>query len=330
MKTSDVDLENGTLCGVLRQIRYDINNIDLDNPPLIGVWSCEISPSSTKKILSFIKEFITPYDPHLFVHIKRLQKVEHINNSSEPKLKCILCSEDFVPSEEKLRNLIDLNLDFRYDFINVQKVYIPKDAPPTKEVGIDWSSKYWPMAWKGNPNHQFLKSVVIDINEEKRMIQKVLSEIEKPKGIINPSVTIIAKRVGLNYEILSITKGKSHGHPLEHSIMLGIKDIAEVERKRRACISGEALNKNENNYLCHNLVVFTSIEPCVMCCMALLHSRIGKLVYMKEASTGALGSNYQLGDREGLNWKFEIWKWLGKENDILDEFIQNIDLDVNF
>ena len=37
-----------------------------------------------------------------------------------------------------------------------------------------------------------------------------------------------------------------------------------------------------------------------MCCMALVHSRIGRIIYLKpEKSSGGLESHYQLGDRDG-------------------------------
>ena len=51
-----------------------------------------------------------------------------------------------------------------------------------------------------------------------------------------------------------------------------------------------------------------------MCSMALVHSRIARIIYLEDSPmSGGLLSNYQLGDRNDLNWKHEIWKWIGRE-----------------
>ena len=54
---------------------------------------------------------------------------------------------------------------------------VPQNAPPTKELTQQWSNGYWPITWKGNPNHQFLNSVEIDIEQEKQMINTLLDSL---------------------------------------------------------------------------------------------------------------------------------------------------------
>ena len=82
-------------------------------------------------------------------------------------------------------------------------------------------------------------------------------------------------------------------------------------------------------YLCTGLEVYVTHEPCVMCSMALLHSRISRCVFGKRRPmTGGLAadlaepgvcisknqsqtkfSNYGLFWRTELNWKFLCWQW---------------------
>ena len=101
---------------------------------------------------------------------------------------------------------------------------------------------------------------------------------------------------------------------------------------------------SSNGYLCLDLLVFTTHEPCMMCSMALVHSRIGGLIFRRAMKqTGGIlaerttnrqrghlkyratwdpqhwrdetdGSNdlslkYGLFWRDDLNWRFLAWQW---------------------
>lgn len=102
---------------------------------------------------------------------------------------------------------------------------------------------------------------------------------------------------------------------------------------------------SSNGYLCLDLLVFTTHEPCVMCCMALVHSRVGSVVFRRAMkTTGSLlaeratrrqcghdkfrntpdakvinsrsngnmtndGLKHGLFWREDLNWRFLSWQW---------------------
>lgn len=309
-KGPSVDLRNGIIGGVLKQIRLPDSEVsDPDNPDLITVWTCDIVPSQVKMMIKLTAETVTPQDEMPLTHVKRLNKIE---GQEKVVIRTILSSQQFLTTEEEVSIFLKTNLAQDLDF-NIQTIDLPRYLPPTKDIALDWSKKYWPMAWRGSPNHQFLQTVNIDVTAEQKMVEKL---IELSSDDNRYSVTIICDPQ--NHEILTIGYDSTHTHPLGHSVMNAIANIANNELERR---NGDRNNKDDNmGYLCHNLLVYTTFEPCVMCSMALVHSRIGQLVYLQALpKTGGIESSYCIGDMDGLNWKFNIWKWIGKEQ--IDKFV---------
>lgn len=78
-------------------------------------------------------------------------------------------------------------------------------------------------------------------------------------------------------------------------------------------------------YLCLDLEIYLTHEPCIMCSMAILHSRFGRVVFQERMprtggltsdaarsreNTQASGLNYGLFWRPELNWKLLAWQWV--------------------
>lgn len=320
----NVNLEDGVLHGALQQVKWSNSSVsDPLNPELVSVWCCDVEVHQTKLIVQLMTEDLTPHDEVSLVHIKRLKKADIDSNLSKSSvvIRAVLCSTEFIKTETELLHLFDRFTDSEFDKqqLKFSQIKVPRFLPTTKEIALKWSSEYWPMSWKGNPNHQALLSAEIEIDTERSLAQHLIesTRTEVQTGSKLPLVTVIAKVSdnGGQAEILATSADNRDEHILNHSIMKAIKEIADKELLLR-----EADLNNGNNgidglgYLCHNLVVYTTFEPCVMCSMALVHSRIGRLVYFKERKeSGGISSSYFLGDRDGLNWKFDIWKWVGKD-----------------
>jgi tRNA(adenine34) deaminase len=79
--------------------------------------------------------------------------------------------------------------------------------------------------------------------------------------------------------------------PTAHAEIVALRDAA-----RRA-----------GNYRLTDAILCVTVEPCLMCVGAMVHARIGTIVYgAAEPKSGALGSTVRGVDLPGLNHRFQI------------------------
>lgn len=108
----------------------------------------------------------------------------------------------------------------------------------------------------------------------------------------------------------------SEKHPLRHA---NLNCIASIARLRTVPPFSELTpTRNGADYLLTSLSLFTLHEPCTMCTMALLHSRVREVFYIfPSGRSGGFEGEFGLHSRKDLNHRFEVWKW--KNVDISDE-----------
>jgi tRNA(adenine34) deaminase len=83
----------------------------------------------------------------------------------------------------------------------------------------------------------------------------------------------------------------SSGDPTAHAEIVAIRDAA----------------RQAGNYRLTGATLCVTIEPCLMCVGALVHARVGTLVYgAAEPRTGAIESTVRGGELPGHNHRFEI------------------------
>ncbi|OCF73669.1 hypothetical protein I204_05513 [Kwoniella mangroviensis CBS 8886] len=114
----------------------------------------------------------------------------------------------------------------------------------------------------------------------------------------------------------------SDNHPLRHSALNCIKSIAYL--RTIPPFTEITPTRNGADYLLTSLSLFITHEPCVMCCMALLHSRVKEVFYVFDRSHGGgfSGSGLGINARNDLNHKFHAWKYDGTVDERTKELLK--------
>mmetsp|Transcript_6443 Transcript_6443/g.24157 ORF Transcript_6443/g.24157 Transcript_6443/m.24157 type:complete len:448 (-) Transcript_6443:2441-3784(-) len=98
-------------------------------------------------------------------------------------------------------------------------------------------------------------------------------------------------------------QSSGHPHPLDHSCMLCISDIATMQLSKS--------HLTEDEYLCNGYDFYCSHEPCVMCAMALVHARVNRVFFFKAHPKGGL-IPYQIHENKSLNHHYKCYQVVEK------------------
>ena len=119
-----------------------------------------------------------------------------------------------------------------------------------------------------------------------------------------------------------------HENMHNHSALVNHAEPESFASSGRSSLETEYLNATNNlqstGYLCLDMDIFITHEPCIMCAMAILHSRFARVIFEKRMpKTGALCAEadslgHGLFWREQLNWKFLTWQWVEEEALVCD------------
>jgi tRNA(adenine34) deaminase len=91
--------------------------------------------------------------------------------------------------------------------------------------------------------------------------------------------------------------GRGFNQPIASADPTAHAEILAIRAAARTC----------GNYRLAGAILCVTIEPCLMCVGALVHARIGTLVFgAAEPKSGAIISTIRAGDLPGLNHRFEV------------------------
>ncbi|OCH90027.1 hypothetical protein OBBRIDRAFT_879482 [Obba rivulosa] len=292
-------------------------------------WAVDISdPKQTTTMLKWLK--ISGLETSSMSHLKRIRR-------TDDKMSILLTFASSSPDPPALPEGASLSAPYI--------VQAPRSAALTP-LSLKHKSTFWPTVYaprrKGEPevwSRGKVKWACEAMREAVREARKASEEHgELP----------IASYVPVPYDAETREATQmlaSHGahdtrtstsHPLRHSVLNVIRAVASYRASEgdSSAIASELApptpglvdldelatpssspappetRQNGSHYLLTSLTLFTTHEPCIMCSMALLHSRVKEIVYlMPMEKTGGCGSVTCVPKLEGVNHRYGVGVW---------------------
>jgi len=234
-------------------------------------------------------------------------------------------------------------------------IQVPRLAPTSHDQAFLWSSKYWPVVYKKNNPFGPHPSILLRATEEIRgdvvewmNLAHDIARASSKSGIGEAiGVVIVNRKDGDARPVAVAGDARWLNWPLDgpgnataHAVLRAIAMVSEGLRaeggERGGMLSvtpasGTSifcdqplvnLERDHNDpsydgkgYLCNGLEIYCSHEPCVMCSMAIVHSRFSKVVFRhRMPTTGGLCADgkvrHGLFWRKELNWILLAWQWI--------------------
>ncbi|KAF9346078.1 adenosine deaminase, tRNA-specific 3, partial [Mortierella sp. NVP85] len=120
------------------------------------------------------------------------------------------------------------------------------------------------------------------------------------------------KRALDGYEKGATTLDQQRSQPMEVDGQRQMLESEEADKQEEQ--EGNMDDRIKKGYLCTGYDIYLTHEPCVMCSMALVHSRVGRVFYTIPMKTsGGLGSVHKIHSHPSLNHHFYVYRDVGSE-----------------
>lgn len=297
----------------------------LETRPLetIDVYIATIHANLTSRVIALINSYLKIPNEDLS-HLKRIKssrkeaedaplkkiKLEEGIEAAPIQMEILLCSCASRSEADLTAILAEADLD-----LSPRVAQVSKFPPLTQQQFKEWGT-LWPLSWRV-PAQRRVKMSRQEFEECEKLMCSTLDSASLMATSPDLPITAIAWDPVQKREIArSSDSRRSHEQPLKHAIIELVAAVAAHETIRR-------IDNPESTaqYLCSNLYIFVTHEPCTMCCMALLHSRVSHVFYAQKMDlTGGFESNYGIHWRSDLNHRFIVFGgWMQERAHYIDE-----------
>lgn len=271
-----------------------------------------------------VKELSLIYPLPGLQHIKRVRACK--DKSSPHPLEVIVCLARDVAKGVMLADLLRSQSFDSSGLGEPFLVEIPANPPLTRPQ-FEKASKHWPTSFHEDKQvTSALKGQLFTADQKAKMQDYMTAAVQAAKsgremGMDAVGAVIVDPE---SEQIVAVGHDCKRGaHPLHHAVMVCIDLVACGQGggaynydKYPACQfsssesfrNGCNLKETGQPYICTGYDLYVTREPCVMCAMALVHSRINRVFYGAPSADGALGTKYKIHCQKDLNHRFEVFK----------------------
>ncbi|KAJ8608199.1 hypothetical protein MRB53_039797 [Persea americana] len=280
--------------------RFVRSHIETRPLETIDVYTMKLQASDSAKAMRVVRGLRSKrIDLSYLKRIRRTTPSDDKSSGDSAEMEVLLCSCE-TPIE-------DIRVQLEQNDINAvpQRTKVSK-WPALSQAQYDEWSTLWPLAWR------------VPAQRKVEMEKKEYEECEELMASLFKEDAVIS---ALAYDpeqkqVIARAQDQRAEHPLKHAILELCSSVAALEVVKR-------LERPDapSQYLMTNLWIFLTHEPCMMCTMALLHSRVTRVFYAKSMpKTGGMESNYGIHWRQELNHRFSVFAgWMESSATLLDE-----------
>ena len=259
-------------------------------------------------------------------HLKRIRKesgarplkrarIVGASAAAAAALTVLLCPEDDAEASNALDALLRPGSALDAFGLCKRVVEVPRHAPPTAEV-FRAMSQVWPVVFHASCE----AAVQTEMGAEATL--RMVAHMRAAREAANAAAARGQRAIGAvivdpsqNPERIVASAGDaSREHPLGFAALRCIEQVAVQLRQLRApTVAPTALAAADAagapRYLCTGLDVYLTDEPDVLCAMALLHSRVRRVIFARaDLAAGGLGSTASVHTHPSLNHHYEAWR----------------------
>lgn len=287
----------------IEQLKPVLHRDETKNVDFVPVYVSTVSnPKTLSTLISYLASRF-PLDE--LSHLKRIRKLQNEDGKFCTEILIgTVSAVDKAPTENRT------NLNTQFELV-LREYQVPKDEPLMRSQYEEWT-KFWPIVLKAHvpSTPPALQSF------SPAQIQLFVTSMRKliPLAHNAGNACLILDSAG-NELALACHSDQS---PLSHCCINVINLVADKQLSLHQDISISHHKRSSSDtpsepkpteYLCTNGTAIVVREPCIMCSMALLHSRIACVIYaIPNPSQGGLGSRFSIHCESRLNHHFHVYK----------------------
>lgn len=306
--------------------------------PLVSVYAAPILDN--KKTSSLLRQLTDLYPLEGLSHIKRVRRHTYTDGGVEKAaLQIILCESSKVTQpingDVSVAHILRSAPQISRDVFGEVFLATIAMVPPQTKAQYDEAYRHWPTAFHEDKElGKIISGEIFSAADRSKILAHVKTVIEiagrkEANGKETIGALIVDPRKDTTLAMTSCCHDEGE-YPLHHAVMKCIDLVAHSQgggawavcpdSTFHRALPDEETSTEDTPYLCTGYELYVSHEPCIMCSMALVHSRIHRVFYATSQPDGALGGKYKLHTHPDLNHRYQVFKvCLDEVNEELDD-----------